>query len=211
MAGEAIVPGLICQGNITITGGGSILPSVTRANLALEQGVEHHIALTDFRVWDAMATVLPGTAATDDLALVGGTFGTNPPSIQGGDLKAAGATNRYARCIVAVPHNFQTGNTVKIRVHAGMKTTVADTSCTIDFVCYRSGEDDTVGSDLVTTAATTMNSLTEADIDFTVDSATILPGDLLDIRMHVACNDGATVTAVIPYIGSVAMLYDIRG
>jgi hypothetical protein len=211
MAGEAVVPGLICQGNITLTGGGSILPNVTRANLELEQNVEHHIPFTQWRVWNAFETNLPGTAASDDLALIGGTFGTNAPSIQAGDLKAAGATTRYARCVVAVPHNFQTGYTVKIRVHAGMKTTVADVSCTVDFSAYRSGEDDTVGSDLVTTSATNINSLTEADFDFVVDAATLLPGDLLDIRMAIACNDGATATAVIPYVGSVAMLFDIRG
>lgn len=211
MAGEAVVPGLICQGNLTFTAGGSILPNVTRANLALEQNVEFHIPFTAWRVWNAFETNLPGTAATDDLALIGGTFGTNAPSIQGGDMKALGSTTRYARCIVAVPYNFQTGYTLKIRAHAGMKTTIADVTCTIDFSAYRSGEDDTVGSDLVTTSATTMNNTTETDIDFVVDAATLVAGDLLDIRMAIVCNDGATVTAVIPYVGNVALLCDIKG
>jgi hypothetical protein len=154
---------------------------------------------------------LPGTAATDDLALIGGTFGTNAPSIQAGDLKAAGATTRYARCVFQLPPEFVIGGTVQIRTHAGMKTTVADTSCVVDFSAYRSNLEDGVGSDLVTTAATTINSLTEADKDFAVDSATLLPGDYLDIRMLVTCTDAATGTAVIPFIGSVEVLLDIRG
>ena len=210
MSGELIIPsGGICQGNFTVTG--SILPAIARTKLAIDQSAEFVIPWTFWRVWDAMQTNLPGTAASDDLALIGGTFGTNAPSIQAGDLKAAGATSRYARCVVEIPMNFVTGGTVKIRAHAGMKTTVSDTSCTIDFSAYRSDEEDGVGSDLVSTAATTINSTSEADKDFTVDSATLLPGDLLDIRMLIACNDGATVTAVIPFVGAVKMLFDVQG
>jgi hypothetical protein len=92
-----------------------------------------------------------------------------------------------------------------------MITTVADTSCTIDFQAYRSNQAVGIGSDLVTTAATTMNSLTDANIDFTVDAATLLPGDLLDIRMAITCTDGATATAVIPSVGAVELLCSIKG
>ena len=200
---------VVVQGSLTVTG--SIYPSIDRADLTLDSAACYLIPWEAWRVWDAFATVLPGTAATDDLALVGGTFGTNAPSIQGGDLKAAGATTRYARCVFQIPPEFQTGNTVTIRAHAGMKTTVADTSCTIDFSAYRSNLEDGVGSDLVTTAATTINSTTEADKDFTVDAATLLPGDYLDIRMAITCTDGATATAVIPFVGSVEVLLDIKG
>lgn len=203
-----VIGDLVVQGDLIVTGD---LPDIDRADLSLEQNACYLIPWTYWRVWDAFQTNLPGTAATDDLALIGGTFGTNAPSIQAGDLKAAGATTRYARCVVRIPPEFQTGNSVTIRAHAGMKTTVADTSCTIDFSAYRSDLEDGVGSDLVTTAATSINSLTEADKDFVVDSTTLLPGDYLDIRMAITCTDGATVTAVIPFVGSVELLLDIRG
>lgn len=209
MAGSVLSGNYIVQGDLTVTG--NILPALARADLATDQNACYLIPWEAWRVWDAFATVLPGTAATDDLALVGGTFATNAPSIQAGDLKAAGATTRYARCCFQIPPEFVTGGTVKIRAHAGMKTTVADTSCTIDFSLYRSDLEDGVGSDLVTTAATTINSLTEADTDFTVDSTTLLPGDYVDIRMAITCTDGATATAVIPFVGSVEILLDIQG
>lgn len=202
------------EGNLHITGNlvvGGNMPTIDRSDLELESNACYLIPWEAWRVWDAFATVLPGTAATDDLALIGGTFGTNAPSIQAGDLKAAGATTRYARCVLRIPPEFQTGQSVTIRAHAGMKTTVADTSCTIDFSAYRSDLEDGVGSDLVTTAATAINSLTEADKDFSVDSATLLPGDYLDIRMAITCTDGATATAVIPFVGSIELLLDIRG
>lgn len=199
----------VIQGNLTVTG--SLLPATSRSDLALDQAQCYLIPWEAWRVWDAFATNLPATAATDDLALVGGTFGTNAPSIQAGDLKAAGATTRYARCVFQIPPEFQTGLTVTIRAHAGMKTTAADTTCTIDFEAYRSNLEDGVGSDLVTTAATSINDTVEADKDFTVDSTTLLPGDYLDIRMTIICTDGATATAVIPFVGSVEVLLDIKG
>lgn len=199
---------LVVQGNLTVTGN---LPEITRDDLTTDQNQEYVIPFENWRVWDAFQTNLPGTAAADDLALIGGTFGTNAPSIQAGDLKAAGATTRYARCCVRIPAEFVTGGTVIIRAHAGMKTTQADGTCTIDFSAYKSDQEDGVGSDLVTTSATSINSTTEADKDFTVDSTTLLPGDLLDIRMAIACNDGATGTAVIPFVGMVALVIDVKG
>jgi hypothetical protein len=198
----------VVQGNLQVNG--SLLPAQGRTNWATNQGDVLVVPWEAWRVWDAFQTNLPGTAATDDLALIGGTFGTNAPSIQAGDLKAAGATTRYARCSVAIPPNFVTGGTVQIRAHAGMKTTAADTSCTIDFSLDRSDQEDGVGSDLVTTAAVDINNTTEIDADFTVDSATLLPGDIVDIRMAIACTDGATGTAVIPFVGLVALLVDTK-
>lgn len=199
---------LVVQGNLTVTGN---LPEITRSDLTINSNQVYLIPWEAWRVWDAFGTNLPATAASDDLALVGGTFGTNSPSIQAGDLKAAGATTRRARAVFRVPLEFETGGTVTIRTHAGMKTTIADGSCTIDFEMYRSDKEDGVGSDLVSTVATTINSLTEADKDFAVNSSTILPGDLLDIRLTIICTDTATVTAVIPFVGNVALLLDIKG
>ena len=74
------------------------------------------VPFTSLRVWDAFATNLPGTAATDDLALIGGTFGTSHPTIEAGDLKAAGATTRYARFQVKLPECYDSGETITLNV-----------------------------------------------------------------------------------------------
>lgn len=184
---------------------------VLRAQLIQESGSRWQIPWTAWRVWDAMHTNLPGTSATDDLAFIGGTFATGSPTIQTSDLKAAGATTRYARCVVALPAEYDDNATVQIRAHAGMKTTISDTTATIDFQAYESDLEEGIGSDLVTTVATTMNSVTLADIDFTLTATTLASGDVLDIRMAVAINDGATVTAVIGMVGNVELLLDVRG
>lgn len=168
------------------------------------------IPLTSFRVHDALQTNLPGTPATDDLGLIGGSFGSASPVIQTGDLKAAGDTTRYARVLYQLPYSYDQGQTILIRIHSQMVTTVADTTATVDVSCYRSDTIGGVGSDLVTTSAQSNNSLTDADYDFTVTPTGMVPGDVIDIRVLLQVNDAATGTAVIGEIGSVALLCDTR-
>jgi hypothetical protein len=169
------------------------------------------IPLTQFRVWNALETVLSGTPASDDLGITTGTFGTNAPYISTGDLKNAGATTRYARVLFALPADYEAAETVTVRVHAGMVTTVASTTATVDVEMYRVDKDGTPGAaDLIGTAATSINSLTADDKDFTVSAATLLPGDQLDIRIAVAVNDTATGTAVIGAVYQVEVLSDQR-
>lgn len=199
---------LAVNGDVRITGTPAPL---TRLQMTLESGTRHKIPLVNWRVWDAMATNLPGTAASDDLALVHGTFGTNSPTIQTGDLKNAGATTRYARCTVALPHEYVAAQTVKIRAHAGMNTTVASSAATVDFEVYRSDDEAGIGTDICATAAQSINSLTGANVDFTITAATLNPGDTIDIRMAVVVNDSGTGTAVIGQIGSVELLLDAKG
>ena len=169
------------------------------------------IDLTALRVWDAFATNLPGTAATDDLALVGGTFGTSPPVVSAGDLKAVGATTRYARFQVRLPECYDSGETITLSLSAGMATTVADTSCTLDVECYKIDKVGGIGSDLCSTAATSINSLVFAAIPFTITSSGLVAGDVFDVRVAIACNDSATGTAVTPTIAAIDLLCDIKG
>ncbi len=170
------------------------------------------IPLTAWRVHDALGTPL-ATPASDDLGLASGTFSSAAPYVSGGDLKAAGSTTRRARVVLPLPPNFDPGATVMLRAIAGMTTNPADVSCTIDFEAYLIDPDTHTysGSDLVTTAATTINSTTMDDIDFALSSAALEPGQLLDIRMTVICNDAATVSAVIPSVFSVELRVDTRG
>ncbi len=202
---------LVVSGSIRM--GGSLSPAVAKASiLALAELQPFPIPLTDFRVWDAMQTVLPGTPATDDLALIGGTFATATPSLRSEDLKTAGATNKRARVLVQLPWDYQAGQSVSLRFAAGMITTAADTTATLDCEVYKlqNDPDDAIGSDLVTTAATTMNSTTFANIDFALTSSGLSAGDVLDVRITMAISDGAGATAVIGGLTSAKLLCDVR-
>ena len=190
---------------------GTTVRGLSKASLDQESLSPFTIPLTSFRVWDAIATNLPATPATDDLGLLGNTFATGSPTIETGDLKAAGATTRYARVLIPMPMEYDAASDVVLRIHAGMKTTVSDTTATIDVQAYRSDEEAGIGSDLCNTAATTINSLTLSDKDFTITAGSLSAGDLLDVRIAIAINDGASGTAVIGQIGSVKLLCDTRG
>ena len=184
----------------------------TRASILKQDALAiFPVRLTGLRVWDAFHTNLPGTAATDDLALIGGTFGTSPPVVSAGDCKALGATSRYARFMVELPECYEAGETVTLSLSAGVVTTVASVSCTVDVECYELDKIGGIGSDLCSTAATTINSLVFAAKSFTITSSGLVAGDVLDIRITIAVNDAATVTAVTPTIAAIDLLCDIKG
>lgn len=152
-----------------------------------------------------------GSPATEDLSLVHGTLATNAPSLQTEDVRDVGATNRYARFQVPLPANYVAAETVQLRFSAGMITTAADTTATLDVVCYKNDEDNTVSADLCATAAQSMNSTSFADKDFTITATTLSPGDILDVRITMAVNDGATGAEVIGCIAAIKRLCDTQG
>jgi hypothetical protein len=208
--GTTRVEDLVVSGSITV--GTTGISAQTRDTiLSQDTNMRFPIPLTDFRVWDAFQTNLPGTAATDDLALIGGTFGTAPPMIQAGDLKAAGATSRYARVQVVVPECYDAAETLTFILSGGMKTTVADTTCTVDIECYKLDKISGISADLCATSAQTINSLVFADKTFTITATTLSPGDVLDVRVTIACNDAATGSAVTPTIAAFDLVCDIKG
>jgi hypothetical protein len=211
MASPVSIPGdLIVTGNIRLNG--TITPPKAKTDvLALAELQAFPIPLTNFRVWDALQTNLPGTPAADDLGLVGGTFGTATPSLRTQDCKTLTNSN-YARVLVQLPWEYVAGETVTLRFKAGMITTVAGTSANLDCEVYKLQEDpdDAIGSDLVSTAATTMNSLVFGNIDFVVTSSSLSPGDILDVRVKTAIVDSVTATAVIAGITSAKLLCDVR-
>lgn len=185
--------------------------AIARSKLAQDANAIYTIPATAWRIHDSLATSLPDTSSGNDLGCVGGTFSTNTPSLQTADLKAAGATNNYARLLFALPPEYDSGQTITLRLHCAMLTTVADNSATIDVECYKSNKECGLGSDLCSTAAQDMNSLAWADKDFTINPSGFVAGDLLDIRITSAVNDATTGTAVIACIGYTAMLLDIKG
>lgn len=159
------------------------------------------IPVTEFRVHDALGSLLPAAGANDDLGLASGTFGTSAPYLSTGDVKAAGCT-MYARVLwPVIGHpNIQTA---KLRVNAGMVTTVSDGTSTLDVEVFRQAAP-TV--DICETAAQSIKSLTAADKDFTLKVSDLANGDVLDIRLKVVVADAATVTAVIATINKVQLV-----
>jgi len=222
MARSTISTDLQVSGTVTATGlnlstgtiTGAMLSTnaeVQRTQLKQEPLVEFPVNFGDLRVHDDLAATLPGTPAADDLGLNNGTFGTEAPHVTAGDLKAAGATTRYARFLLALPENYDDAETLQLRINAVMGTTVADNSCDLDVEAYKLASDLTVGSDLCATAATDMNSLTAADKDFTITATGLASGDVLDVRVSIACDDGATLGAVEPILTKISLLADCRG
>lgn len=206
---QLIIPNdVIVQGNLTVTG---TLPQYGRGDLKQDDFAEYKIPLTELRVWDAITSGLPATPALDDLGLIDGTFGTGSPSVQTNDLQSAGVTTLRARHQFTLPPEYVAGQSARFRLHAGMLTTLADTSATVDVEAYKSDDEAGIGSDLVTTAATTINSLTLTDIDFNLTTGALVAGDTLDWRISVAINDAASVTPVIGIIGAISAMLDIKG
>lgn len=205
------------EGNLRVTAGSLVNEhindnaAIDRSKLALDALKVYGIANTQWRVWDSLVALLPATSASDDLGLYPGTWGTTPWLIRSADVKTTTVTLRAAT-EVAVPAEYVAGETITLRVRCGFITTICDGAGTIDFEVYaKGGTGAALGSDLVTTAATSFKSTTFTDKDFTITPTAVVAGDMLQIRMTMAITDTATGTAVIGAVESVKILYDVRG
>jgi hypothetical protein len=184
--------------------------AIERSKLALEEKV-FTVDLESLRVHDAFQTALPTTAASDDLGLIIGTFGTDAIVVQTSDAKNTSVTQR-GRFTFRLPESYASGQSIKVVAFAGMKTTVANGTATVDVEAYAKNVSTAlVGSDLVTTSATTINSLTGAAKEFTITPTGLVAGDELDIRVTIAVTDSLTGTAVIGRIARLYVQLGIRG
>ena len=181
--------------------------SLTRANLTQQDLQVYPVPITMCRVWDNLASLLPTTAATDDLGIIEGTWLTNDAAIQTSDGKATTTTQRL-RFQYPLPVEYVAGQTVTLRINSGMVTTVSDSSATLDAEVIEVGAP-TV--DINATALQSINSLAAADFDFTITPTNLVPGDVLDVRLTIVIVDGATGTAVIGQINSIDLLLDVKG
>lgn len=184
--------------------------TVDRASITQQDDREYPINLVDLRVWDALHTNLPGTAAADDLALVGGTFGTGAPTVRGVDFGGT-TTTAHARFLFQLPVEYVAGQSVTLRLRGGMLTTVSDGTATVDAAVHKLDKDGGVSADLCATAAQSINSLTIANKDFTVTPTSLAPGDVLDIRVTVAGSDTGNAAVMIPVLTNAALLLDVKG
>lgn len=196
-------------GNLTVNGGTSL--NLARANLVPTSGEPYPLFPFDFRVWDAFQTVLPSPAAADDLGITTGTWGTANPYLTSRDLNALGATTGYARTLFQLPPEYVSSGACSVRFAAGMLTAVASVSATVDVEIFKMNRDTLVsGSDLVSTAAQSINSLTFANYSFTVTPTSLAPGDLLDIRVAIAANS-ATGSSHFAVIAASELLLTVKG
>lgn len=168
------------------------------------------IKLTDCKTFDSLDVNLPAAAANDDMGLVTGTPGTNALTLQGVDF---GGTTSDEKCgfIYPLPIEYVAGQSVTLRAHAGMLTTISDGATTLDCSAWADDGDGTVSSDLCATAATSIKSLTLADIDFTITPTTLTPGMLLFVQLSFAGTDSGNLGVMIATITKLSMLLDCRG
>lgn len=166
------------------------------------------VPLENVRVHDAVGTILPAAATSDDLGIYG-AFGTFP-YLSAGDCKAA-ETTRYGRFLIPLHLPGErplTAKGFKIRIWVDMLTTVADVSCTVDLEAY--AQVDGTPTDVCTTAAQDMNSMTASyktfDIDLSEGAGVLVVNGYtwLDCRVKIVAHDDATGTAVTPAIYAIA-------
>ena len=170
--------------------------------------VAHNIPLNLLCVHDSMLA-LPGTAANDDLGITAGTMGSASPSIVSSD-GAQTTVTQYARFQYCLPPEYAAGQSVTLRIYAGMAT-VSDDKANVDVQAYEPTAAGVTSTDICETAAQSINSATLAAKDFVITPTELTAGDMIDVRITVAIDDTATGSGVTAKITQVGMLLDIRG
>lgn len=197
MANTTLDGNLHITGSLTLNGN---LPIYSRSDLALDGTMLFPVAFEALRIAD-FTTQITSTPSSTALGIIGGTHGADVPFVTTGDVKGLGSRSPKARFLFQLPPEYVTGASVFIRAFAGMKPTVSDGACTIDFAAFKAGTGTSAtvvtGSDLVTTSATSIKSLTWGNYDFAIEASTLAAGDWIDILMTIAVTDAATGTEVI--------------
>lgn len=208
--GAASFGSMTLPANSVLNANVSSSAAITRSKLALESLAFFGVPLTQFRVWDAVNTNLPGTAANDDLGITGGTWGTNAFALTSGDFSGASITRR-ARVQVWMPENWIAGNNCQFLLYGKISAT-PQVSATVDVEAYLTDYGGNVsGSDICTTAAVPMSLTSPQTYPFVLDSAGLFVGTMIDIRVTVAGNDTGGSGAIEVLFGGAFLLCDIRG
>jgi hypothetical protein len=154
-----------------------------------------------------------GTPGTDDLAIVGGTFGTDHPTLQVEDLAGGGTAVEYARTEIILPAEYVGAASVILRVRAGCLTQACAVDCSVSLTAHSVDKDNTVSAQLATApAGVDMNSTTFADFDFAITATNLEAGEILDVKIGIdADNTGGDATETIPCIGAVDLRCGVKG
>lgn len=161
---------------------------IERTQMAIKSGNLLALLATDWRIHDSIIASLPASPTADDLGIDQQTFGTSCPVIKTSDMGNTTVT-QYARRLIAIPPNYEDGEALALSFIAGMDS-VASSACTLDVQVFRVGDDGLIsGSDLYAGAAVTINSATYAQKDFSLSGATVVAGDVLDVRITITGTD----------------------
>jgi hypothetical protein len=190
-------------------------PHINADQLARRNLQEHVVDLTQCRIHDDFGVILPNAGATDNLGLVGGSFGTNAPSLQTEDHQDnGGALLNKGAFTYALPPQYVPGRPVLIRFQAGMISNVADQNATLDIECHSNDEDNSVSADLASAAVSNNMNIIIASvktIDFTITAAALSPGSVLNVEFSTSVDDDATSAEVIGCITKISVLCDTQG
>ena len=163
----------------------SQIGSIASSALTQNNSQPYVIPLTGLREKTDLTTVLPATPAATNMGIVDNTYLSGAADVETIDQKAKNAS-AYARFQFPVPPEYVAGQGIVLKVNAGMKTTVSDTTATLDASAVRPGAP-TVN--LVSTNPQSINSLTAADFTFTITPTSVVPGDILDVLLTIAIHE----------------------
>lgn len=181
--------------------------AIARSAMQQDDLQPYAISLGDLKTWDDYSTNLPGTAATDDLAVIEGSLGTDAKVVNSEDAKAA-TKLQYASFMWPVPVEYVDGETLNLVITAGMKTTISDDTAVVDAQVYRQAAPT---ADINSTAEQSINNITAAAKTFVMTVTDIVAGDLLEVRVTIDITDAGTGTAVIGEITKIEFQADIKG
>ena len=185
-------------------GGGGARTDLTQDDLA-----SYQIPITAFRKKARLDVVLDNSPGTPDLGTIDNTHGTAAPTLETDSQQVNGAeTTHSARFQFPVPIEYVNGQTVTIRVKAGMRGDVATNSANVDVVCVRTAAANT---DICATAAQSINNTTAANKDFTITPTNIVSGDILDVVVSTLIHDLGASSGIYGQIKSVEVLLDVKG
>ena len=189
---------------------------IPRSNLQLETKA-FPILFTDVKQNAATMTDLgDGVAATaaNGFEMVGGTHGTSAPYIRSEAAAAAASETATCRVLVKIPESAEAATNMTLRIRAGVNT-LAGTTATLDAEAYlysKTGDEGAIsGGALIGAAAVDINSTTHANKDFTITGATLSPGDLIDVLLTTAVNNGGGGSTVFCEISVLELLASVRG
>ena len=188
----------------------SATAAITRAKMAQVQAAVFPVPLASMRVWDSWQQ-LPATAATDDLAVIAGAWGTDVPHIESSDSGETSVT-QYLGFEATLPDNYDEGQSLTLRIPAKMRV-AADDTATVDVEAYLSDGNAAVdGADLIATAAQSINSTSWANKDFVITPTSRTAGDKIFFRVAVAIVDANTVADhVTAWLGDIQLRVHTRG
>ena len=185
-------------------GGASARSDLTQDDLA-----SYPIPLSAFRKKARLDVSLDSSPSAPDLGTIDNTFGTAAPTLETESQQTNGGEAIHnARFQFPVPIEYVNGQTVTIRVNAGMRGGTADTHANLDVVCVRTAAANT---DICATAAQSINNTTAANKDFTITPTNVVSGDILDVVISTLIEDMSSSSGIYGQIKSVEVLLDVKG